>query len=492
MQDFIRNSNVRSLLTRWCLAVWVVTLIGVGSGVFVLVDNFFWRGSERQQLRAVTSLWQRRPLFMEGEYSLCPPPAKFELPPSRHVPNPLPFIEWGPLFAQAVAVTSDSCVRLYGPSGELLYASSDLPDVPVLSANQALASMVPEAPTRSEMVTGRHERFHVLCMPLVAEYHHITRGVLQVIKSSRKDDQNLRTLAGFVLLSGLVAVLIGYWMLVLLADALARPLELLMDTTKRVGGGDLDARTGLGSGTNEVFALASAFDRMAVQLKSSFAAQSRFVADASHELKTPLTTVTGMAEVLEMSYVGEDPQRRKALKTICREVDRMNGVISDLLTLSQLEEQAPEVGTSRVLLQNVIEELADGASMRDRTVQCDYSVGLLVIGSETRVCRIFSNLIDNALQYTPAEGTVTVRARQLSGRVLVEVSDTGAGISPEALPHVFERFYRADRSRCRKTGGTGLGLAIVHGLVQSLGGEVSIESQLGLGTRVTVILPSPG
>ena len=486
---WIRNTTLRSLLTRWCLAAWVVTQIAVGLGVFVLVDQFLWRSTEQQQLRAVVSLWQRRPLFMETDYAFCPPPAKIDLPPPRHLSRPLEFSEWGPLFAQAVAVTSDSCVRLYGPEGALLFSSAPVPDVPNLGGAEIAHLMAPGAPNQTSIVTGSQERFHVLLFPLVSESQHFTRGVLQVIRSSRADDDKLRTLAGYIVLSCSLALVVGYLLLLAIADALSSPLERLMATSRRVGDGDFDARTGLTSGRNEVFAVGAVFDRMAAKLKTSFVAQSRFVADASHELKTPLTTISGMAEVLEMGESGPDPQRRKALKTICSEVDHMSLLISDLLMLSQAEE-SPEVATGRVVVADVLEELVDSASMQGRNIVCDCPPLLAVAGPEGRLHRILGNLIDNALKYTPAEGSVSVAARTSGGRVLVEVSDTGPGIAPEALPHIFERFFREDRSRCRKTGGTGLGLAIVRALVRAMDGEVRVESAVGRGTRVLLSLPT--
>ncbi|MBT9589077.1 HAMP domain-containing histidine kinase [bacterium] len=485
-RDWVWGSNLRTVLTRSCLALLVATQVAVGVGVFALVEHFLWRTSDGQLLEAVRSLWEHRPAFMQGENS--------ELPGLR--PH-LTFSEWGPHFGQMVAVSvGRGLVRIYRDDGALLFANGPARGVPDLDAAAVAKILSPGSLPQSMNASSEGQRFHILCLPLVARGQCL--GVLQVTNSSEGVEVQLRKLALFILLCSLAALVPGYLWLLWLAHTLASPLERLKQTALRMGAGDLQARTGLGGGRNEVFAVAAAFDSMAVRLQASFQSQRRFVADASHELKTPLTTLSGMAEVLQMSNPCSDPQTQKALRTIEREVERMNGLVSDLLELSRAEEPHPQ-DVAAVSIHEILDELVEEASMRARTVGCECPAELAVRGPESRLRRIFGNLLDNALQYTPSTGTVCLRAYLSdSGMVAVEVSDNGAGISSDDLPHVFERFYRADHSRARRSGGTGLGLAIVWSLVESLQGQVEIRSTPGFppegypgqGTTVTVRLPA--
>ncbi|MHB2016401.1 MAG: sensor histidine kinase [Candidatus Xenobia bacterium] len=474
--SWVQQVPLRSLLTRWCLAVLVVTQVGMAVGTYFLVDRFLWRRADQQLFSAVSSMWEHRPRFMGGPAPL-PPKGKY------FAPHPIQFSEWGPLFAQLVATTYP-CVRLYDISGTRLFATNR--DVPAPSTADLESLLHYGGVRESRFVDVRNQRWHLLLMPLDNRAELL--GVLQVASSSEETDLQLRRIAQFIAVCSVVALTIGFLLLWWIAVKLSGPLQRLMQTTRQVGEGNLQARTGLPEGKNEVFGVSAAFDRMAGHLQSAFEAQRQFVADASHELKTPLTTLGGMTEVLALGQVSDE--HRQALNTINREVARMGALVADLLTLSHAEERL-EGRVDVVVLRDVLEELVDTASMLgpQKDLVCECPDDLKVRGPEDSVRRIFRNLIDNARHYTPPEGRITVRAQADGGRAVIAVEDTGMGISKEDLDHVFERFFRADRSRARKTGGTGLGLSIVQALVGALEGEVRMDSTLGQGTTVTVTLP---
>ncbi|MCX7669523.1 MAG: cell wall metabolism sensor histidine kinase WalK, partial [Anaerolineae bacterium] len=212
--------------------------------------------------------------------------------------------------------------------------------------------------------------------------------------------------------------------------------------------------------------------------------------DVSHDLRTPLTTIQGNVDLLRRG-AADDPQlRNEALRAIADETARMRRMVSDLLLLAQadaglkLQRQPVELDT---LLLEVYRQAQVMAGDR-LTVHLGAEDQALVLGDPDRLRQLLLNLVDNALKYTPAGGEVTLTLRRRDGWVQVIVEDTGIGISPEDLPHIFERHYRADRSRSR-SGGHGLGLAIAQWIAQAHDGRIEVTSELGKGSRFTVWLP---
>lgn len=229
--------------------------------------------------------------------------------------------------------------------------------------------------------------------------------------------------------------------------------------------------------------------------------QSRrdFVANVSHELRTPLTTIKSYSETLaDMPEAGRELQTR-FLDVIASETDRMANIISDLLTLSELDEnqiyfKQPEVIDIRKMLDALIERMSLQAKKKNQTLTYTPMTEIPTIkGDYGGLERVFINIITNALKYTPDGGTIEVFSSRVYSDITIKVKDTGIGIPAEKLPHIFDRFYRVDRSRSRGTGGTGLGLAIAKQSLESgFNGKIKITSEYGVGTEVTITLPVNG
>jgi two-component system, OmpR family, phosphate regulon sensor histidine kinase PhoR len=219
-----------------------------------------------------------------------------------------------------------------------------------------------------------------------------------------------------------------------------------------------------------------------------------FVANASHELKTPVAAVRALAETL-LTALPDDPEvgRRFAVR-IGREAERLDVLARDLLDLSRVERGTLDVEPVDLvgLVKEVVGGYADRAEERRITLGTELEAGVAVRGDRAQLGLLLSNLVDNALRYTPPKGTVRVRLEAAEGRVLLQVADTGEGIPSGELPRVFERFYRVDKARARQTGGTGLGLAIVRHVAEAHGGTVAVDSELGRGTTFSVTLPIEG
>jgi len=302
--------------------------------------------------------------------------------------------------------------------------------------------------------------------------------------------EELNTELGRMLLwTGLGALLLGVGASLVIGRLLARPLQHLAATARRVAGGDLKARTGLSAGRNEISAVAAAFDEMVARLEQSFAAQKRFVADASHELKTPLTSISGMAELLEQASPEE---QRRALTILQKEADRMGRLIEQLLTLSQTEEQPRTERWTTFDASVLLRELVESASMVDPShpVALEVSGPLWVRADRDALTRVLQNLLDNARKHSPPGASVRLQGKALPGEVEILVWDRGPGIPEQDLPHVFERFYRADPSRARSTGGSGLGLAIVQEVLQAHQGSAHLRNHPEGGLEALIRLPS--
>jgi two-component system, OmpR family, phosphate regulon sensor histidine kinase PhoR len=219
-----------------------------------------------------------------------------------------------------------------------------------------------------------------------------------------------------------------------------------------------------------------------------------FVANASHELKTPVAAVRALAETL-LTALPDDPEAgRRFAERIGREAERLEVLARDLLDLSRVERGTLDV--EPVDLVGLAKEVADGytdlAEERRVRLHTELQPQLSLRGDRAQLGLLVSNLLDNALRHTPAKGTVHVRLEAAEGRAVIQVADTGEGIPAGELSRVFERFYRVDKARARQTGGTGLGLAIVRHVAEAHGGTVRVDSELGRGSSFTVSLPLAG
>ena len=317
-------------------------------------------------------------------------------------------------------------------------------------------------------------------------------GVLQLATSLDGADDLLARLRLLLLLGLGSALAAGIILGVPLTRAALRPLDRLVATTERIAANDLAARSRLPHGSDEIGRLAAAFDRMLARLQTSFQAQRQFVADAAHELRTPLTAISGLIELLLLGADNEDRQaRRRTLVTVDRDLARLTRLVNDLLALSRHDLAVPHERRPVELAALVTDVQALTAELAaERTVTIERPSGpVQVMGDPDHLRQILLNLAENARRYTPAGGRIAFRVRRGRRRAEVAVTDTGPGIAPEDLPHIFERFYRGDRARTRDSGGSGLGLAIARAIAEAHGGTLTAESRPGVGATFILRLP---
>jgi len=271
-----------------------------------------------------------------------------------------------------------------------------------------------------------------------------------------------------------------------------RPMDQLSEGIARITRGDMESRVEV-RGSHEFAHLAHAFNMMCDQLESLNKTRNQFVSDASHELKTPLSTMKILIETLLYQDPLDPGLAREFLGDINKEIDRLSTIIGDLLTLVHMDSGDTPVVMAEVPLSEVVSDTVSRLLplSRERGIEmnCLIRDQITMHGNSMKLSQVFYNLIDNALKYTPRGGLVRMELHKSGKRAIFRVADNGVGIPKEDLPRVFDRFYRVDKTRSRETGGTGLGLSIVKQIVQLHDGEITVTSEEGKGTTFVVEFP---
>jgi signal transduction histidine kinase len=306
----------------------------------------------------------------------------------------------------------------------------------------------------------------------------------------RSDLQRLRlALIAIVLGTTVVSAAIGWF----LAAKAMQPVDRMTRAAHAIGEtADVSKRLPEPEQRDEIGRLAETFNEMLGRLHQAFTTQRQFLADASHELRTPLTVIRANVERVRRDPAMAPPDRDDALRVVEREVDRMGRLVDDLLSLARSDAGVQitprRIGLDGVLLDVYNQQRALAGPVR---LELGEFEPVEIDGDADRLKQVLLNLIENALRHTQAGGSVTLDLETTSQEAILRVRDTGSGIAPEHVPHIFERFYRADVARSRRGGGAGLGLAIAREIVVAHGGTIAVESRPGAGTTFTVTLPRP-
>jgi two-component system, OmpR family, sensor kinase len=314
---------------------------------------------------------------------------------------------------------------------------------------------------------------------------------------------NANAIAGRVLLvfglGAFAALLVAALLALPLINHALRPLRRVADTAEAIAAGDFEQRAKLSQSHDEVGRLGLAFDAMVDRLQGAMAAavasedrMRRFLADASHELRTPVTVLRGTSQVLLRQGGGSGPELTEALSDMHEESVRLARLVDDLLTLSRLDEGqplAPQPVPVRAFLEEFLHRYA--GVWPQRTIHLDETGlnGATAQVDPEALRRVLTNLVDNAARYSNTNGSIRITGRPEGHRVSIAVADDGPGLTSSDTEHVFERFYRANKSRSRSSGGTGLGLPIVAGLVEQSGGSITMDTGPDRGTTITFTLP---
>ncbi|MBX6763390.1 MAG: HAMP domain-containing protein [Rubrobacteraceae bacterium] len=332
------------------------------------------------------------------------------------------------------------------------------------------------------------------------------REVIVEAGKSYEDAREALGMLGVVLAVGILgALFLALVLAYLMARAALSPVDAIVGAARRITESDLSRRLPVTNPKDEMGRLATTINDLLSRLEAAFARreealahreealrrQRRFTADAGHELKTPLTAILGHARMLRRWGMSDPTVAMRGVSAIIREAERMQGIVEELLTLARGDEGAP-LRLERVDLSGIVREAFAAARAMDggeHTLVLELPDGGLEASCDpVRVRQVLEILLDNAIRYTPRGGSVTLRGEEREGLSVIEVSDTGRGIPAEHLPHVFERFYRAEESR--SGGGAGLGLSIARQIAEAHRGTLEVESTPGVGSTFTLIIPA--
>jgi len=285
-----------------------------------------------------------------------------------------------------------------------------------------------------------------------------------------------------------LAALGGYW----LASRGLAPVGTMAEQARQITGSNLDRRLEIGTATEELEKLAASFNELLARLDQSFESMRRFVADASHELRTPIAIIRGEADVA-LSHERPPEEYRVSLAIVLEEARRLSRLVDDLLNLARADAGHVKLRVEEFYFNDLVAECCRSvqplAAARSVELECRAGGDVPFRGDQDLLRRLVVNLLDNAIRYTPAGGKVSAALEADGPQVRIAISDTGCGIAAESAPHVFDRFYRADRGRSREDGGFGLGLAIVKWIAESHRGAIDLATQPGAGTTFTITLP---
>jgi heavy metal sensor kinase len=318
-------------------------------------------------------------------------------------------------------------------------------------------------------------------------------AIIQVAQSLGDVHDALKHVTKELLKVGLLILLLSAIGIYILTYRAFAPIRRLIQTARAIKAGDLRKRVTVPRAQDEVRFLAVTLNEMIAHLDEMFTRQRRFVADASHELRTPIAAIRSKTDVALLQIDLPD-EYATVLQEINAETVRLSHLINDLLALARGDEGQTHFEREPVQLDRLVETVVANAEALavERGVALHVRIAgpITIQGDETRLIQMIINLLDNAILYTNAGGSVTITARQTPTHVVLTIQDTGIGIAPEHLPHIFERFYRADQAHIKtERGSSGLGLSIVEWIVQAHEGTITVESQLGQGSTFTVKLP---
>ena len=382
-------------------------------------------------------------------------------------------------------MTANAYVQIWEPNGDL---KSSSPSIGFLSEPLDPAGLQARRPMyRENVIQGVHLR--VLSVPLKVGERNA--GFIQVASNLTVVDTVRRDLLSILLGSTVVAILLaglGSWLV--LGRTLA-PLEAVGETALAINRADDLARRipYNGSENDEIGSLVGSFNQTLERLETLFTSQQRFLADVSHELRTPLTVIKGSVDLMRRIKKLDE----ESLASIDQEAGRLTRLVGGLLLLAQAESGKLPLAMRPVELDTLLLEVFHemrvlaGGTVQLKMADIDQ---MQVNGDRDRLKQVLLNLVGNALQYTPPGGEVFLGLARVGEQARIVVRDTGPGIPPEDLPYIFERFYRAEKSRTRaKPGGFGLGLSIAQWIVENHGGTIKVESKEGQGTTFAIWLP---
>ena len=458
-------STVRVRLTLWYVVVFGLLLAGFSAFVYVVLSRTLYARLDQSLLNAAQ--------VVSGEFR------------SEVAEN-----EGGAAEGAAQVLTELHLPGTYFAifDGEQLLASNL--DWNQVSARDLLSSTATDDPTIFRTVRGYGEEgARVAIIPAQAGDKAYLVAAAEPLHSLVEQLESIRRIFYLGFPAALLVAGIGGF---ILAKKSLAPVVAMSNQAERISARNLHERLSIGNNRDELGHLARVFNDLLSRLDGSFESMREFIADASHELRTPLSIIRGEADVA-LSQDRDATEYRDALAIIQDEAKRLSRIVDDMMALARADAGQRPLQIEEFYLNDLVEECCKAATVltvrEGVTLTVEPAADIAFRGDEDLLRRMFMNLLDNAIKYTPAGGSVSVELACEPASVKIIVSDTGIGIPADQVPHIFERFYRVDKARSRADGGSGLGLAIAKWVAEAHRGSIDLISHSGHGSKFTVSLP---
>jgi heavy metal sensor kinase len=459
--SFIHSIKFR--FTVWYLLVLAVLLIALGAGVYFYLSRSLYRGLDDSLELRSTQI--------------------------RSTQDILESIRQGAFQEQLGEI-----VILYFYSGGQLTEVSPR-GISISTPTELITQAIAGTSSFATIETTENEGLRLLAVPTIINILGPPPGIqpaaLVIARSTKQIDQALTGLLRTLIIAVPLALALAAGGGIFLARRALDPVDKISQTAQEIEASDLTRRINVNT-RDELGRLAATLNAMIERLEKAFQRQKQFTGDASHELRTPLAVIEAESS-LALQKERPSSDYRQSLEVISQEATRMSSLIDQLLTLARADAGKEQWHFTQVNLGRLISNLGTDVEVlcqeKGLSFRLDRMQDLVVTGDEARLRELFVNLLDNAIRYTPAAGTVSVSLHREGQMAVTAIKDTGVGIPAEDMPFIFERFYRVDKSRSRPEGGTGLGLAICKHIVKAHGGKIEVESQVGVGSTFSVWLP---
>lgn len=375
----------------------------------------------------------------------------------------------------------DQMIQIYDNNGKVL-ASDKNGMVPAFVS-------APKNHKNISQITSDESEAIIAKYPLISGHFHGTIEIVRELNSYNKMMSNL-----FIIMSifGVAAILLSAISGLLLSRQLLKPIRDLARTMKRIKENGFQERMDGYRQKDELTELSNLFNEMMDKLEQSFIQQKQFVEDASHELRTPVSILEGHLSLLNR-WGKKDPEiLEESLEASIQEVGRLKRLVVDLLDLTRAENTRVLLSQDKIDIEQLLHEIVKNIAMIHPTFQFELEIAQTLkplMITEQHLQQIMIILLDNAIKYSGGNDKIEISAEQFADETIISVKDFGIGISNEHVSDVFNRFYRVDRARSRQKGGTGLGLSIAKRLIEKYKGKITVESEEGKGTKVSIILP---
>jgi signal transduction histidine kinase len=315
-------------------------------------------------------------------------------------------------------------------------------------------------------------------------YIEFTKGTVEV-------SNYIAGAASIILLSDIILLVIMLPIGSRVSKRLLLPVKKMTETVKNISVKDMNTRLDVSGSKDELKDLAKTFNDMLDRLQRSYELQNQFVSDASHELRTPIAVIQGYANLLDRWGKEDKAVLEESIAAIKSEAESMKRLVEQLLFLARSDKSTQKIEMADFKVEDLIDEVVKETKLIDLKHQIlnQSNEALVLYGDRNLLKEALRVFIDNSIKYTEEGGVIKINSYKKSKNLVFEIEDTGAGISKEDLPHIFDRFYRADKSRTKETGGTGLGLSIAKWIILKHKGNIEVQSKLGWGTKVSILLP---